>query len=112
MRLSTVRLVVMLALVILTTPYLAVAQPVGQVRRIGMLRGGVTTTDSERNLEAFRQGLHDFGWVEGQNLTIAYRAAEGQVERLPALVINLQTAKAMGLMLSPTLLFQADEVIQ
>jgi len=54
-----------------------------------MLREGGYSTETERNLEAFRHGLHDLGWVEGQNLTIAYRAAEGQVERLPELVAAL-----------------------
>src|SRR5262249_41487147 len=47
------------------------------------------STESERNLEAFRHELRDLGWVEGQNLTIENRAAEGQVERLPALVADL-----------------------
>src|SRR5262245_6848068 len=78
-----------LTLILLAVPLLAVAQPVGQMRRIGMLRAGVTSTDFERNFETFRQGLRDLGWVEGQNLTIEYRTAEGQVERLPALVTNL-----------------------
>jgi putative ABC transport system substrate-binding protein len=37
------------------------------------------------NLEAFRRGLHEHGWLEGRNITIEYRWAEGQVERLPDL---------------------------
>src|SRR5437867_2897436 len=86
---STLGCIVTLTLGLLAAPLLAVSQPAGKVRRIGMLRAGVNSTESERNLEAFRHGLHDLGWVEGQNLTIAYRAAEGQVERLPELVADL-----------------------
>ena len=41
------------------------------------------------NFEAFRRGLHDFGWVEGQNLVIEYPTAEGRIDRLPALAAGL-----------------------
>jgi putative ABC transport system substrate-binding protein len=41
------------------------------------------------NFEAFRRGLRDLGWVEGQNLVIEYRAAEGRTDRLPALAAEL-----------------------
>ena len=40
-------------------------------------------------LRAFRQGLRDIGYIEGENLTIVYRFAENQVERLPALATEL-----------------------
>src|SRR5262249_58614077 len=80
---STLGCIVTLALGLLAAPLLAVAQPAGKVRRIGILRAGGYSTESERNLEAFRHELRDLGWVEGQNLTIENRAAEGQVERLP-----------------------------
>src|SRR5215471_13600821 len=86
---STLGCIVTLTLSLLATPLLAVSQPAGKVRRIGILRTGMNSPEAERNLEAFRHGLRDLGWVEGQNLTIAYRAAEGQVERLPELVTDL-----------------------
>ncbi|MGH8070376.1 MAG: ABC transporter substrate-binding protein [Candidatus Entotheonellia bacterium] len=73
----------------LLVPLAVMAQPAGQLRRIGMLRAGATSTDFERNLEAFRQALRNLGWIEGQNLAVEYRAAEDQVERLPELVANL-----------------------
>jgi len=83
----------MFTLSLLAAPLLAGAQPAGQMHRIGLLRAGVTSgvasMDFERNFEAFRQGLRDLGWVEGQNLTIEYRTTEGHTERLPALAAEL-----------------------
>ena len=87
---SAVGCSMMLTLSLLTVPLLAVAQPAGQMRRIGLLTsGGALSIDFERYFEAFRQGLRDLGWVEGQNLTIAYRTAENHPERLPALAAEL-----------------------
>ena len=61
------------------------AQPqAGKVPRIGYL--GVTSpSDRPSLLDAFRQGLRELGWVEGQNIVIDYRFAEGRVGRLPDL---------------------------
>jgi putative ABC transport system substrate-binding protein len=47
------------------------------------------TPERARYLEAFRQGLHDLGWVEGQNLAIEYRHAEGGAEQYPHLAADL-----------------------
>ena len=55
---------------------------------IGFLRPS-TAAGSEPLLEAFRQGLNELGYVEGQNVAIEYRWAEGQEDRLPALVADL-----------------------
>src|SRR5215475_1199692 len=66
----------------------AQAQQPAKVPRIGYL-GGTSSSVSAHNLEAFRQGLHDLGYVEGKNLVIEYRFAEGKNERFPALAADL-----------------------
>jgi putative ABC transport system substrate-binding protein len=67
-------------------------QTAGRVHRIGYLSN--STADSLPHLlEAFRQGLRDLGWVEGHNLVIDYRFAEGRFERLPELAAELVRIK-------------------
>jgi len=56
------------------------------------LVGFIRTTsadDSAKLVEAFRRGLSDIGFVEGRNVAIEYRYAQGQVDRLPALAADL-----------------------
>jgi putative tryptophan/tyrosine transport system substrate-binding protein len=55
---------------------------------IGFLRS-TSQADSTRLVTAFRQGLKEAGFVEGQNVVIEYRYADNQVDRLPALVADL-----------------------
>jgi putative ABC transport system substrate-binding protein len=78
----------MLALGILAAPLAAGAQPAGKVYRIGVLE---TTSAALNvpNLDAFRQGLRELGYIEGQNLVIEYRSADGHPERFPALATEL-----------------------
>ena len=64
MRLKTVRLVVMLALVILTAPLIAEAQQPKNVPRIGLLITNSRASEST-NIEAFHRGLQALGYVEG-----------------------------------------------
>ena len=54
---------------------------------VGYLSGGSPDTFADR-VRAFRQGLKDTGYVEGENVAIEYRWAEGQYERLPELAAN------------------------
>jgi len=86
---SAVGFIVTFTLSMLVAPLLTGAQPAGKVRRIGMLRVPVSSLENERNNEAFRQGLRDLGYVEGQNIVIEYRWAEGREERLPVLAAEL-----------------------
>jgi putative ABC transport system substrate-binding protein len=77
---------------LLITPWGAEAQPAGKVYRIGYL-SAPTRASVENALGAFLRTLRELGWVEGQNLIIEYRWAEGKVERLPELAAELVRSK-------------------
>src|SRR4029077_10220145 len=69
-------------------PLAARAQPGGKVHRIGVL-GSPTPAGSAKAVESFRSGLREFGYVEGTNIVIELRWAEGNYDRLPLLVAEL-----------------------
>src|SRR5437868_2232170 len=68
-------------------PLAARAQP-AKVARIGFL-GLVSSSSHASRVAAFRAGLRDLGWIEGRNLIIEFRWAEGNYDRLPALAEEL-----------------------
>ena len=72
-------------------PLAAQAQQAAKVFRIGFLFYGSSGPSPELN--AFRQGLREFGYIEGQNIAVEYRFASGQVERLPDLATELVRLK-------------------
>jgi putative ABC transport system substrate-binding protein len=80
----------------------AAAQQAGKVYRIGFLWD--TPAVWPHALEAFRQGLRDLGWVEGQNLVVEYRWTEGRFDRLPSLVEELVRLK-VDLIVAPTSIY-------
>lgn len=81
-------LIVTLCLGILVVPLPADAQQKAKMYRIGFL--GNSTAALEANLVGpFREGLRDLGYVEGQNILIEYRWAEGKYDRFPALIAEL-----------------------
>jgi putative tryptophan/tyrosine transport system substrate-binding protein len=83
-------LAVALALGLLAAPLAAPAQqPPGKTARIGFL----FFVPSPFLDEEFRQGLRDLGYVEGRNIAIEYRSAEGKYERLPGLAAELVRLK-------------------
>ena len=87
----------------LAAPLAAEAQPTGKVYRIGYLaQGSGSGAASLRPLEGFRQGLRELGWVEGQNIVIEYRYAEGRIDRLPRLADELIQLKVDVIAASPT----------
>jgi putative ABC transport system substrate-binding protein len=92
MRLYTIWLIATLALVILTAPLAAEAQQATKVYRIGRLSPGSPLLVAHL-WEAFRQGLRELGYVEGQNLVMEYRYAEGSEERLRDLAAELVRLK-------------------
>ena len=86
-----VAVIAVLALSLLAAPLAAEAQQAAKIARIGYLSPNLATSPHLR--EAFRQGLRDLGYVEGRNLVIEYRDAEGKGERLPALAAELVALK-------------------
>jgi putative ABC transport system substrate-binding protein len=80
--------VTLLALALLTAPLAAEAQQAKKIPRIGFLS---TFSPSDNPLwhEGFRQGLRELGYIQGENISIEYRWAEGKEERLPALAADL-----------------------
>jgi putative ABC transport system substrate-binding protein len=84
----TLRLLIALGLIV--APLATTVQPLAKVPRVGVLlfsRPDAPQTQSAA--EAFRQGLREHGWVEGQNLAIEWRYADGRAEGLPALAAAL-----------------------
>src|SRR5437868_14302242 len=77
-----------LALGVAAAPLAAEAQQAGKVYRIGYL-STPTRASVDNGLQAFLRALRKLGWVEGQNLIIEYRWADGNVERLPDLAAEL-----------------------
>jgi putative ABC transport system substrate-binding protein len=84
----TIRLLVTLALGLLMAPLLAEAPPAGKAPKIGMLNISSATANA-RPFEVFTQALRELGYIEGQNLAIERRYADGRPERLPALAAEL-----------------------
>jgi len=81
-------------------PLAAEAQQAAKIARIGYLAANLTV--SPHMNEAFRQGLRDLAYVEGRNVVIEYRDAEGKPERLPALAAELIALKAEVIVASDT----------
>ncbi len=72
-------------------PLAARAQPTGKVPRIGFL-GSASPASSAKAVDTLRMGLRDLGYIEGRNVFIEFRWAEGQYDRLPQLVRELIAA--------------------
>ena len=73
---TTIALVALVAV-----PLVADAQQAAKIARIGYLSGSLAS--GLHTTEAFRQGLRDLGYVDGRNVMIEYRDAEGKLERAP-----------------------------
>ena len=101
MKLRTIGLIGTLGLGLLAGPLPAEAQEPTKVPRIGYL--SVRGPEREkRRLAAFHQGLRELGYIEGQNLVIEYRYAEGKAERYPDLAAELVRLKVDVIVTSPS----------
>jgi putative tryptophan/tyrosine transport system substrate-binding protein len=78
----------LLAILVLTTVSPAKAQQPAKIRPVGLLGGSSASANAGR-VQAFRQGLRDLGYVEGKNIAIEQRWAEGKNERLPEFATEL-----------------------
>jgi len=87
----------------LAAPLAAEGQQSGKVPRIGYLEiASAELPIAQAMVEAFRQGLRERGYVEGQTFVIEYRAAAGRIERLPDLVAELTRLKVNVIVASAT----------
>ena len=93
---------VAVASLILASVHLAEAQKSGQKFRVGYLSAGVAVA-RKPYLDAFRLGMRDFGFVEGENLILETRFAEGKYDRLPALAEDLAQVKPDVILASTSL---------
>ena len=89
---SAIGFLVTLTLSLPAAPLTATAQPPAKVPRIGFL-GVLPASAVAARTEAFRQGLRELGYVEGKNIVIEYRSAEGEPDRLPGLAAELVRLK-------------------
>jgi len=83
---------ILIAVVLLAVEVIAEAQQAGKVPRIGILSASAASLNPDRT-EAFRQGFRELGYVEGKDIVIEYRYAEGKFDRLPALAAELVRLK-------------------
>ena len=82
---------------LLASPFTTFAQQPTKLPRIGILGN-----EDTQPWQGFRQGLRDFGYVDGRNVTIESRWSEGKTERLPALAIELVQLKVDVIVASST----------
>jgi putative tryptophan/tyrosine transport system substrate-binding protein len=83
---------ILVVVVLLAVAVIAEAQEPKKVPRIAYLSNSDSATESTRS-EAFRRGLRDLGYIEGKNILVEYRDAEGNNERMPSLVAELVQLK-------------------
>jgi len=82
-----------IAAILLFSANLAAEVQPGKVYRVGVLTNKALDPAEARLWQAFRSGLREHGWIEGQNIVIEFRAAEGNTARLPELAADLVRLK-------------------
>ncbi len=92
-------MLVALACGLLAAPLGTDAQQPAQTPRIGLL---FLLSGPNPNVDAFRRGLRELGWIEGQNIAIEYRWAAGREDRLPALAADLVRLKVAVIVTAST----------
>jgi len=82
------KLFLLITAILLVSIHSAAAQQPAKTPRIGYLEAASASANTTRR-EAFRQGLRELGYIEGQNIRVEYRYADGKVDRLPSLAAEL-----------------------
>ena len=98
---SSILLILITAAAALGSPISRSAEPAQKVARVGFVQPQSPST-ATRGVKEFWERLHQLGWVEGQNLVIEERSAEGRYERLPALMAEVLGSKVDVLVTSGT----------
>lgn len=88
---------VVTAVSMLAAAFDATAQAPAKVARVGILSAGVPR--SAPLYQAFDKGMSELGWIDGQNLAVEFRSADGKLERLPGLAADL--ARGVDLIVAP-----------
>jgi len=85
--------VITLCAILLTLNFPSSAQQPAKIPRVGFLSGSGNPNTPGPQLEAFRRGLQELGYIEGKNILVEYRYVEGRVDRIPSLVVELMQLK-------------------
>jgi ABC-type uncharacterized transport system substrate-binding protein len=93
---------ILVAVVLLALGVIADAQQPKKVPRIGYLSGAGDPSNPGPNVEAFRRGLQELGYIEGKNILVEYHYIEGKRDRIPSLVAELVQLK-VDVLVSPNL---------
>src|SRR5712691_5058877 len=102
MRLTTIKFSAVVA-VLLVAPLAVVAQQGAKTPRVGILFYGFPpASEPAPMVRAFVEGLRGLGWVEGQNVLLEWRYAEGKTDRYPALAADLMALKVDALVAMST----------
>ena len=88
---------ILVAVVLLAVAVIAEAQQPKKIPRIGYVSGTGDATNQGPYVEALRHGLRHLGYIEGKNIVIEYRGAEGNLDRIPSLVAELVQLKVDAL---------------
>src|SRR6266536_2028651 len=97
---------ILIAVALLAVAVIAEAQQAKKISRVGFLIPGTPSSWSAR-IEAFQQGLRELGHVEGQNIIIEYRYAEGKFDRVPDLASEMVQLKVDVIVTGDTPAIQA-----
>ena len=91
----------LITVILLVCIHRAEAQQARKIPRVGFLAGSGDISDRGRNAEAFRQGLHELGYIEGKNIVVDYRYGEGNEVQFLGLVAELMKLNVDVLVIPP-----------